>query len=56
MSDHSNAIFCSLFRKSGAPCYELVSSFPKKVFDDDNVTLEDAGLIPNATLHLKPKK
>ncbi|XP_064628531.1 UBX domain-containing protein 11-like [Lineus longissimus] len=44
-------------RKSGALSYQLVSSFPKKVFDDDSVTLEAAGLIPNATLHLlKPKK
>lgn len=34
-------------------CYELRSAFPARAYDDDEVTLEAAGLTPSATLFMK---
>jgi len=36
--------------------YKLKSSFPNQIYDDDNATLEDCGLVPNATLHILAKR
>jgi len=34
--------------------YELRTTFPNQVYSDASVSLQDAGLVPNATLHVKP--
>lgn len=36
--------------------YDIVSAFPQSTYTDDKMTLKQYGLVPNATLHLKPKK
>ena len=57
------------FSGPGAPRYVLMTAFPRKVWaeldvtafltkqqilDDQSVTLQDGGLTPSATLHMKP--
>lgn len=43
-------------RPKDAPPYEIKTSFPNRVYDDPNATLQECGLVPNATLHLLVKK
>lgn len=43
-------------RPKGAPPYDIKTSFPNKVYDDLNASLQECGLVPNATLHLLAKK
>jgi FAS-associated factor 2 len=35
--------------------YELVMNFPRKIFNDKNITIEEAGLFPQASLFLQEK-
>jgi hypothetical protein len=35
--------------------FEVLQNFPRKVFSDANVTLEDAGLMPQAALFVQEK-
>ena len=47
-----------LDRHRGSTCavdYDIMSSFPSRVFHDCSATLLDCGLVPNAALHLKAK-
>jgi hypothetical protein len=37
----------------GRPGYEIRSAFPARVYGDDSVTLQQAGLVPSATLFLR---
>lgn len=46
----------SFYRPKDAPPYEIKTSFPNRVYDDPNATLQECGLVPNATLHLLVKK
>ena len=39
---------------SNASRFEIRNAYPPRTFDDDAMTLEDAGLTPNATLLLRP--
>ncbi|XP_038078816.1 UBX domain-containing protein 11-like [Patiria miniata] len=43
-------------RTSGSKDYEIVTTFPAKVYDDQEATLQECGLTPNAALHLRAKK
>lgn len=43
-------------RPKDAPPYEIKTSFPNRVYDDPNASLQECGLVPNATLHLLVKK
>ncbi|PFX28784.1 UBX domain-containing protein 11 [Stylophora pistillata] len=43
-------------RPKDAPPYDIKTSFPNRVYDDPNATLQECGLVPNATLHLLVKK
>lgn len=43
-------------RPKDAPPYEIKTSFPNRVYDDPIATLQECGLVPNATLHLLVKK
>ncbi|KAL9969758.1 hypothetical protein ACROYT_G022014 [Oculina patagonica] len=43
-------------RPTDAPPYDIKTSFPNKVYDDPGATLQECGLVPNATLHLLAKK
>ncbi|KAI0239194.1 hypothetical protein LSAT2_010065 [Lamellibrachia satsuma] len=43
-------------RKGESTNYEIISTFPRQTYNDDNVTLQDCGLVPSAMLILKPKK
>lgn len=36
--------------------YDIMSAFPRTFFHDNSATLEECGLVPNATLHLKAKE
>ncbi|CAK8683487.1 unnamed protein product [Clavelina lepadiformis] len=36
--------------------YEIITTFPKRVHSDVKKTLQESGLVPNATLHLKSRK
>ena len=35
------------------PAFELVTSFPTKVLDDESQTLEAVGLFPHGVLHVR---
>lgn len=37
-----------------SPAYQILSTFPRKVLSDDIATIQDCGLTPSATLHLRP--
>jgi len=43
-------------RPADAPSYDIKTSFPNRVYDDPASTLQECGLVPNATLHLLAKK
>lgn len=43
-------------RSSNSQPYNIVSAYPSKIFDDEKVSLVDAGLTPNAVLHLRVRK
>ena len=43
-------------RPAEAKDYEIVSTFPAKVYDDQSATLQESGLTPNAALYLRTKK
>lgn len=43
-------------RPKDAPPYTMKTSFPNQVYDNPNLTLQECGLVPNATLHLLAKK
>lgn len=43
-------------RPKDAPPYTIKTSFPNQVYDNPNLTLQECGLVPNATLHLLAKK
>lgn len=43
-------------RKEKHSNYQLKTSFPNQTYDNDGETLEDCGLVPNATLHILLKK
>ncbi|XP_053397446.1 UBX domain-containing protein 11-like isoform X2 [Mercenaria mercenaria] len=43
-------------RGEGTPDFDIVSAYPNKTHSNDNVTLHDAGLTPNAVAHLKVRK
>lgn len=36
--------------------FEILSTFPPTVYQDDAVTLQAAGLVPNATLLLRTRR
>ncbi|CAG5131965.1 unnamed protein product [Candidula unifasciata] len=42
-------------RRPAVP-YDIVSTFPHKIHNNNILTLEESGLTPNAVLHLKPHK
>ena len=48
--------FVVLFRPADAAPYDIKTSFPNRVYDDPAATLQECGLVPNATLHLLAKK
>ncbi|MBN3291294.1 UBX11 protein, partial [Polypterus senegalus] len=37
-------------------CYDIISSFPQRVYSDGSKTLQESGLVPNASLLLRPTK
>ncbi|KAK2550263.1 UBX domain-containing protein 11 [Acropora cervicornis] len=43
-------------RSSDALPYAIKTSFPNQVYDNPSLTLQECGLVPNATLHLLSKK
>ncbi|XP_055979249.1 UBX domain-containing protein 11 isoform X1 [Sorex fumeus] len=43
-------------RNQDAGTFEIFSTFPPVVYDDHSVTLQDAGLVPNAMLLLRPPR
>nr|CAB3267479.1 UBX domain-containing protein 11-like [Phallusia mammillata] len=36
--------------------YDILSAFPRQIHKDNKKTLQESNLVPNATLHLKPRK
>ncbi|XP_069751538.1 UBX domain-containing protein 11 isoform X2 [Narcine bancroftii] len=36
--------------------YDIISTFPQKIYSDQSKTLKDYGLVPNATLILRPRR
>lgn len=48
--------FVVFFRPADASLYDIKTSFPNRVYDDPTATLQECGLVPNATLHLLAKK
>nr|XP_060640458.1 UBX domain-containing protein 11 [Anolis sagrei ordinatus]XP_060640459.1 UBX domain-containing protein 11 [Anolis sagrei ordinatus] len=42
-------------RGSESEPYEILSTFPKRVYTDNSMTLEECGLVPNASLLLRRK-
>ncbi|XP_077869146.1 uncharacterized protein LOC102809465 [Saccoglossus kowalevskii] len=43
-------------RTKDAAGYDILTTFPNKVYCNEMATLEECGLTPNATLHLRPIK
>ncbi|XP_064617587.1 UBX domain-containing protein 11-like [Liolophura sinensis] len=43
-------------RLPGSPAYDIMSTFPSRILEDDTVSLQSCGLTPNATLHLRVRK
>ncbi|ELU05533.1 hypothetical protein CAPTEDRAFT_208106, partial [Capitella teleta] len=41
-------------RSKASTAYQIMSTFPNRVYDDDFASLKECGLTPSATLHLKP--
>uniref|UniRef100_A0A8C4T282 UBX domain-containing protein 11 n=1 Tax=Erpetoichthys calabaricus TaxID=27687 RepID=A0A8C4T282_ERPCA len=37
-------------------CYDIISLFPQRVYSDESKTLQESGLVPNASLLLRPTK
>ncbi|XP_048769463.1 UBX domain-containing protein 11-like isoform X2 [Ostrea edulis] len=48
--------YIDLHRPSNSQAYNIVSAYPSKTFDNEEITLLDAGLTPNAVLHLRVRK
>lgn len=48
--------FLTCFRGSAGKKYNLVTTFPSKVYKDMEENLFSAGLTPNATMHIRPLK
>ncbi|XP_060063648.1 UBX domain-containing protein 11-like isoform X2 [Ylistrum balloti] len=48
--------YIDIHRPMGLPEYQIVSTYPTKVYDNNSASLESAGLTPNAVLHLRQKK
>tara|TARA_B110000093_G_scaffold171493_1_gene201569 strand:- start:783 stop:2411 length:1629 start_codon:yes stop_codon:yes gene_type:complete len=50
----SGALASTVSNPSGDEQFEIRNAYPPKTFMDDTQTLRDAGLVPNATLLLRP--
>jgi len=50
----SGALASTVSNPSGDEQFEIRNAYPPKTFTDDTQTLRDAGLVPNATLLLRP--
>lgn len=48
--------FCPVPRAVDATTFEIISTFPPTVYHDDTVTLQAAGLVPNAALLLRASR
>lgn len=49
-------VFCPVPRGMDPNAFEIFSAFPPKVYSQDELTLQDAGLVPNANLLLRPSR
>nr|XP_045006339.1 UBX domain-containing protein 11 isoform X2 [Jaculus jaculus] len=47
---------CRTLRDTDAANFDIFSTFPPKVYQDDALTLQAAGLVPNATLLLRAQR
>lgn len=55
-SQLSVTVLFPLTSREGEPeSYEILSIFPQHVYDDNSMTLEKCGLVPNASLLLRKK-
>ncbi|XP_056618634.1 UBX domain-containing protein 11 isoform X2 [Triplophysa dalaica] len=48
-------LYLDMKRQPGGPPYDIISTFPKRCYNDDTQTLLSCGLIPNAVLILRPQ-
>lgn len=48
--------FCLVPRAVDTSTFEIFSTFPPTVYHDDTLTLQAAGLVPNATLLLRTRR
>lgn len=48
-------LFCWVPRAMDATTFEIFSTFPPTVYQNDALTLQAAGLVPNATLLLRSR-
>ncbi|XP_053560739.1 UBX domain-containing protein 11 isoform X2 [Bombina bombina] len=48
-------IFLAQYRSTALSSYDIVGRFPHRVYDEDTCTLQELGLIPNASLLLRTK-
>ncbi|XP_045440948.1 UBX domain-containing protein 11 isoform X4 [Pipistrellus kuhlii] len=49
-------VFCPVPRGMDPNAFEIFSAFPPKVYREDQLTLQEAGLVPNANLLLRPSR
>lgn len=54
IQDVKNALDTHRQGKEKSDKYVLRSAFPPQIYNDNHQTLEEAGLVPNATLFMKP--
>lgn len=48
--------FCPVPRAVDTTSFEIISTFPPTVYSDNTVTLQAAGLVPNAALLLRTSR
>ena len=48
--------FCRVLRAMDANTFEIFRTFPPTVYNDDMLTLQAAGLVPNAVLLLRARR
>ncbi|XP_030074217.1 UBX domain-containing protein 11 isoform X2 [Microcaecilia unicolor] len=48
--------YLAQYRGTQSNLYDIISAFPQQAYSDDSKTLEEYGLVPNATLLLRPKR
>ena len=56
MSIFNSFVYVFVYRADESLPFDIVSAYPNKLHEDDSITLQEAGLTPNAVAHLRTRK